>query len=36
MRCTILEVDWDEIAAMIDEAYCVVAPKELIAHREPR
>ena len=30
------EVDWDEIAAIIDEAYCVVAPKELIAHREPR
>jgi hypothetical protein len=30
------EVDWDEIAAIIEAAYCVVAPKELIAQREPR
>ena len=30
------EVDWDEIAAIIEEAYCVVAPKELIAQRERR
>jgi hypothetical protein len=28
------EVDWDEIAAIIEEAYYVVAPKELIARRE--
>ena len=30
------EVDWDEIAAIIKDAYRVVAPKELIDQREPR
>ena len=30
------EVDWGEIAAIIEEAYCLVAPKELIAQLEPR
>ncbi len=28
------EVDWDEIAAIIEEAYYLVAPKELIAQHE--
>jgi hypothetical protein len=28
------EVDWGEIAAIIEEAYCLVAPKELIAQLE--
>ena len=30
------EVDWDEIAAIIEEAYCLVAPKELIAQLEAK
>jgi hypothetical protein len=30
------KVDWDEIAAMIEEAYRVVAPKELVAQLEAR
>ena len=29
------EVDWDEIAAIIEEAYRLVAPNELIAQLEP-
>lgn len=28
------EVDWGEIAAIIEEAYCLVAPKELVAQLE--
>jgi hypothetical protein len=30
------EVDWREIAAIIEEAYCLVAPKELAAQLEAR
>jgi hypothetical protein len=29
------EVDWSEIAAIIEEAYCLVAPKELSARLDP-
>ena len=30
------EVDWDEVAAIIEDAYRVVAPKELIAELDAR
>ena len=31
-----VEVDWGEIVAIIEAAYCLVAPKELIAQLEAK
>ena len=28
------EVDWREVAAIIEEAFCLIAPKELISQLE--
>ena len=30
------DVDWDEIAAVCEDAYCTVAPKKLVAELQAR